>query len=112
LPGWDCIKQVQYCRRIYFRYAGGALSHEEGRAGKYFLASGFLKHFLLTELLLLHKKYKGGMMMCHYCGHPVSDDSINMLVNDITLPFCDEECILHYYQERQETHFQSWVSFR
>lgn len=50
--------------------------------------------------------------MCHYCGNPVSADSISMLVNDMTLPFCDEECILHYYQEQQEVHFQSWVSFR
>lgn len=50
--------------------------------------------------------------MCHYCGHHLSGEAIELIVNNVPVHFCHKACVIQYYQEQQERNFQSWVNFR
>lgn len=50
--------------------------------------------------------------MCIYCNKKIDGEPIEIVVNEVPLQFCNDDCIIQYHQEQQERNFQSWVNIR
>lgn len=48
--------------------------------------------------------------MCSYCGNHLNGEALEMEYENNVIRLCDEECAIYFFQEQQQTHFQSWIS--